>query len=232
MLGVVLLFKAFWAPGEALFKASKNVKSAWVPILLLMAVALTASVVIFTHVNVGEATLRMMDQSGRGRQLSPEQRANVARVTDSPMAHNIGAATATIGPLLVITVVAVVYFGLFTLIGREGSFSQFWAVTAFAFAPALVRNIAGIATVLIVPSSQIMLDEIGNIGPSVFVDRTAVSNKLFTAAAQLDVISIWILTLLIIGYGFLVLKGVSALTRSVCVVLVFLIYVSIRIALA
>jgi hypothetical protein len=121
---------------------------------------------------------------------------------------------------------------LFTLIGRSGTFKAFAAITAFAFVPGLIRTIASILTIMIVPHTQIMLDELGSIGPSLMVDRAGMSPKLFAALSQVDIVSIWILTLLVIGFGHVTSKGVTAVTRSVCVFGVFLVYVGLRVAFA
>ncbi len=151
---------------------------------------------------------------------------------NSPVAKGFAGVIAVIAPTLSILVVTVVYFGLFTLVGREAGFRSFFAVTAFAFVPSLIRSIAAIVAVLVVPQSQLMLDEIGNIGPAVFLDRTAVSKYVFAAVSQVDVISFWILILLVIGYRFLLRKSVSPAVRFLGVFAIWGVYVACRIALA
>jgi hypothetical protein len=75
-----------------------------------------------------------------------------------------------------------------------------------------------------------MLDELGSLGPSVFVDRDSVSPVFFAVVGSLDVVSIWILALLVIGYKFAKQKGFSVATRTSAVVGVFSIYVVFRMA--
>jgi hypothetical protein len=164
--------------------------------------------------------------------MTAEQKAQMVSTVNSPVVKDLGWAFGVIGPTLVIAVVAVLYFGLFTLVGREAGFRAFFAVTSFAFLPIILRNIAAGLTVLVVPQSQIMLDEIGNIGPAVFLDRTGVSKYLFAAAVQVDVVSLWILTLMVIGYGFLLRKSVSKLARVCGVFSLWLVYVAMKIAFA
>ena len=54
MESIGLLFKVFWAPGEAMSRVSQKKGSALAPILLLSIVGMITSVVMFTHLDIGE----------------------------------------------------------------------------------------------------------------------------------------------------------------------------------
>jgi hypothetical protein len=233
MESISLLLKVLWAPGEAMFKVAKSSKVV-APLLLLTVGGIVSVVVTFTQINMGEVTLRTMEQSmqQRGQTLSAEQRERMLTMMNGPVGRGFGAVSAIVIPTLMVGIVALIYFGLFTLLGREGGFKSFLAVTAFAFVPSIVRTAAAVLTMMIVPQSQLMLDELGNIGPAVLLDRGAVSTKLFAAVAQIDVVSLWILALLVIGYRFVTRKSVGVLARSVCVFGVWLVYVCFRVVIA
>jgi len=186
--------------------------------------------VTFNQINMGEVMLRTLEQQGRAP--SGEQRDRMLAVMNGTAARAFGAISAVVVPTVTVVFVAVVFFGLFTLLGREDGFKAFFAVTAFAFVPSIVRTAAAVLTMIVVPQSQLMLDELGNIGPAVMLDRSAVSSKVFAAVAQIDVVSLWILALLVIGYRFVTRKGVGVLARTVCVFGVWLVYVAFRVALA
>jgi len=231
MESISLLAKVFWSPGETMFKVAKNPKVV-APLLFITLSAIVSVLVMTSYVNMFEMSMRMQEQQGRVQQMTPEQRAQAMQFANNPVFKILTVVAGSVFPTLMVLAIAAIYFGLFTLVGRSGTFKAFVAVTAFAFIPGLVRTIATILTVVIVPQSQIMLDELGSIGPSLMVDRVGMSPKLFAALSQLDVVSIWILSLLVIGYGHLTSKGVSAATRAVCVFGVFLVYVGFRVALA
>jgi hypothetical protein len=74
------------------------------------------------------------------------------------------------------------------------------------------------------PASFLMLDELGSLSPAPFIDRDSVSPVMFAAVNSVDLISIWTLALLVIGYGFVTRKSLSAGTRTVAVLSVFFIY--------
>jgi Yip1-like protein len=224
MESISLLFKVLWAPAEALFKVAKS-RKVLAPLILLTAAGIVSFLVTSTRLDMKELMVRAMEQ--RGQVAQPEQ---IERMM--PVVRGFAVGGAVFGPTVMILLVTVIYFGLFTLLGREGGFKSFFAVTAFAFVPSIVRNAAATLTVLVVPQAQIMPDEIGNIGPAVLLDRGAMSSKLFAAIAQIDVVSLWILALLVIGYRFVTRKSVGVLARTVCVFGVWLVYVAFRVTIA
>jgi hypothetical protein len=226
---ISLLFNVLWAPAETMFKVAKS-RKILAPLILLTAGAILSVLVTFSQVNMGEVMLRTMEQQGRAP--SGEQRERMLAMMNGPAVRAFGAISAVVVPTVTVLLVAVIYFGLFTLLGRESGFKAFFAVTAFAFVPSIVRTAAAVITMTVVPQSQLMLDELGNIGPAVMLDRGAVSSKLFAAVAQFDVVSLWILALLVIGYRFVSRKSVSAVARTVCVFGVWLVYVAFRVAFA
>ncbi len=232
MEGISVLFKVIWSPGEAMLRAAKNSKTALAPILLLTIAGIIFTMIMFSHVSMGEIALRAMEQSGRAQQLTPEQKERFLTASNGPVPKVISTVAATVGPTMTVAVVALIFFGVFSIVGRDGPFKSFFSVTAFACVPLIVRNIASVATVMIVPQSSLMVDEIGSISPAIFLDRTSVSKAVFTLVNQLDVVSIWILILLVIGYRFVARKSVSATMRAVCVFGVWLVWVLARVALS
>lgn len=181
-------------------------------------------------VDTAELTLRMIESSNRNMTLSEEQKAQIRRQMNLPAIKGATLASGILGPQVVIFLVAVVYFALFTVLGRDCTFKTFCSITTYAFIPQIFRQFAAVLTIYVVPSSALVLDELGSLGPSVFVDRDSVSPALFAGIASVDVVSIWILALLVIGYKFTKQKGFSVATRTSAVVAVFLIYVVLRMA--
>jgi hypothetical protein len=151
---------------------------------------------------------------------------------NSPLVKGFTVVASVISPVILILIVAGIYFGLFTLAGREGSFKAFFSITAYAFVPTIFRQLAAVLAAFVVPSSALMLDELGSLSPAVFIDRDSVSPVVFAAVNSVDVVSIWILILLVIGYGFVTRKSLSKATRAMVVVGVFLIYVAVRVGSA
>ena len=151
---------------------------------------------------------------------------------NSPIVKVLGVVSAVVSPAILVTILSGLYFALFTMLGREGGFKAYFSITAFACIPTVLRQIATVVQVFVLPVSQIMPDELGSLSPAVFLSRDSVSPVLFTAVNMVDLTSIWILSLLIIGYGFVTRKGLSKVARALTVVAPFLLYVALRLGLA
>jgi hypothetical protein len=183
-------------------------------------------------VDSSELAIRMLERPGRDISLTEEQKELVRQSMNSPLTRGMGFATTFLGPAFVVLLVAGIYFIIFTVLGRESGFKSFFSITAFAFIPSIFRQLAMIFTVFIVPSSSLMPDELGSVSPAVFLDRDSISPLLFAAVNSIDAISIWILILLVIGYGFVTPKSLSTAARVSAVVCLFMVYVTLRLAAA
>jgi hypothetical protein len=231
MQSIGLLLKVLWSPGEAMYLLSKNPR-VLAPILFLSLFSALAGGAILMKVDSSELAIRMLERPGAGMNLAEEQKELIRESMNSPVTRGMGFATTFLGPIFVVVLVAGIYFVIFTVVGREGGFKSFFSITAFAFIPGIFRQLAMILTVFVVPSSSLMPDQLGSVSPAVFLDRDSMSPLLFAAVNSVDAISIWILILLIIGYGFVTPKSVSKAARAGAVVCVFLVYVTLRLAVA
>ena len=231
MESVGLLFKVLWSPGEAMSFLSKNPR-VLAPMLFLCLLSMLTGGAILMKVDAADLALRTIERSSRGASLTDEQKAQIRQQVNSPIIKGLTFVSTVIGPLLLIAIVAGVYFALFTMLGREGGFKAFFSITAFAFIPSIFRQFAAVLSVFVVPASSLMPDELGSLSPAVFLDRDSVSPVLFTGVNTIDVVTIWILILLVIGYGFVTRKSLSKTARAGAVAGVFLIYVCLRLVSA
>jgi hypothetical protein len=231
MQSISLLFKVLWSPGEAMYLLSKSPR-VLAPLLFLSIFSGVMGGLAFAKIDFGDMYMRMVEKTPQGANMSDDQKAQMKRIMSLPV---IKAAIPVIGVIfsvLLILLVAAVYFGLFSLIGREGSFKAYLSVTAFAFVPMIFSSIATVVRAFLMPQTSLMLDEIGSLSAGIFIDRDTASPVLFSLANSVDLVSIWILTLLVIGYGFVTRKSVSKGTRAAVVVAVFLAYIGLKVASA
>jgi hypothetical protein len=231
MQTIALLSKVLWSPGETMVLLAKNPR-VLTPMVFLAIFSLLTGAAVFMKVDSAELAMRAIERSSQGANLSDEQKDQIRRQMNSPLIRGLTFASTVVGSLVVVLLVATIYFGVFTLLGREGGFKAFLSITAFAFVPTIFRQLAAVLSVFMLPSSALMPDELGSLSPAVFLDRDAVSPVLFAAVNTVDVISIWILSLLVIGYGLVTRRSVSKFARTAAVLGVFLIYVCLRLASA
>jgi Yip1 domain len=229
MQSISLLFKVLWSPGEALFFLSKNPK-VLTPILFLILFSIVTGAVLVTKLDSAELTMRALERSRSN--LSDEQKAQLRRQMGSPVVKVFTFVSAVVGALLVVLIVAGIYFALFTMLGREGGFKAFLSITAYAFVPTIFRSLAAVLSAYVVPPSSLMPDELGSLSPAVFLDRDAMSPVVFTAVNTIDLVTIWVLILLWIGYGFVTRKSLSKVSRAAAILGVFMLYVALRLVSA
>jgi hypothetical protein len=231
MESIGLFFKVLWSPGEAMFRLSKSPR-VLAPLLLIVLSSIGIAVVMTAKVDMAELTIRQLERTPQGRNVTDQQKDLMRQQMNLPVVKGFTFVTTIVGAVLMILVIAAIYFALFTMLGREGNFKTFFSITAYAFVPLIFRQIAFVIAIFVLPSSAIQLDELGSLSPAVFLDRDGISPVLFTAVNMIDLVNIWILILLTIGYGFVTRKSLSKVTRSGVVVGVFLVYAVLRLALA
>lgn len=231
MRTIGLLFKVLWSPGETMFLLSKTPR-VLVPLVLLCLVSAVAGGVMVTKVDLAELTIRQIEHSTAGATFPEAQKDLMRQQLSSPAAKAGTFLSTAISPLLILLVVTGIYFAIFTILGRQGGFKSFFSITAFAFVPLIFRQLALIISAFVVPASALRADELGSISPAVFLDRDSMSNIAFAAVNMIDLVTIWILILLVIGYGFVTRKTLSKTARIGAVVGVFLVYAVFRLAIA
>lgn len=231
MESLSLMFKVLWAPAEAMLRVSKSPKFV-LPLVILALFSAGSATIAFYHLDPGEIAIRQVERQMRGQPIPDELREQIIRGTENPVLRTVGFVFSVIGPLIQVAVISLIYFGLFSLLGREAGYRSFFAVTTFAFIPIIFRMVAMSISVLTLPSSAIFPEELGAISPSVFLDPESVSRVLYVAVSMIDVVTLWILVLLAIGFRFLCKKGLSPVTRYVAVFIPWGIYAGFRLAIA
>ncbi len=231
MKGFVLVFKTFWSPGSAFEEIAESPVRPWAAILVLTIVGLISAGVITATVDSAEMALRAMEQSPQGANLTEEQKEQFVERLNNPAVRYIGFAGALVGPTVLIVVLSGIYFGIFMILGSSAKYGKFFSLTSFAMLPLLIRNVAATMMVLFIPSSAINPQELGGIAPSAFLDPTEVSRTVFAIAQSLDLITFWVLILLIIAYRNVAPNRTSVITRTIGVLIPWLILVAGRVGL-
>ncbi len=229
MRGAQLVLKTFWSPGAAFNEIAQARIPAWAPIIVLAVTGLVTTAVITLNIDPGELVLRALEQSPQGQNLSEEQKDRIVQNARQGPIRYIGFGFALVGPLVLTLLLSAVYFGIFMILGSSAGFRTFFSLTAFAQLPLLIRNIAAALMVLLIPSSALNPQELGGIAVSTFLDPTEVSQPVFTAAQSFDLITFWVLILLIIAYGNMAPRRMSIITRSGAVMSLWVVWVGGRI---
>ena len=194
----------FWAPARSLQEASLE-PAILLPLAVPTAFASLTSLIVYFTLDPADPSLAIL--------------------------WLIGLVSAAIGPVVIVLLVSSFFFALFSVLGRRVGYRAFLSVTAFAFVPTALHHLA--QGVLLLPISQPMsTPQFGRLNLALFLDSQSVSSGVFVAAGMIDVISLWVLALLVVGYRYVARPTLAPGARVTAVVLTWLIYVGIRIALA
>jgi len=228
MQAIGLLLKVLWSPGEAMFLISKKPRVI-VPILFLQLSSLIAALIVQTKASFGELYMNMLLRSPQAARMPEETRAQLQRVMSLPVIQWVYIGSAIVIPILFVLLIAAIYFGAFSVVGREGGFKAFFSITAFSFVPLVFSQLATVVRSFTILPSSLMLDEMGSLSLGTFIDRDS-SPLLFATLNSIDLVTIWVVILLTIGYGFVTSKSVSKGMRTGITVGVFLVYEAIKLA--
>ena len=228
MRALVRILKVFWSPGDAFTEIAESKIPAWAPLIFLMVLGFGGALIFSSMIDLGELAVRAAEQGPGGGELTDEQRENIARIMNSPVARVFRYIGALFLPLIVL-IISGIYFGVFMILGSSAPFRSFYSVTAHAFLPTIVSSAVSITMILMIPSSAINPAELGIISPAIFFDPLEVSAPLMALARSLDLVTIWVLVLLTIGYRRLAPRRTSAITVAVAVFGVWLVTVAVRV---
>src|SRR5205807_842494 len=134
MQTIGMLFKVLWSPGEAMFFLSKNPR-VLTPLVFLSLFSMLTGAAVMTKISPADLAIRAIEKSPRGANFSEDQKDQLRKTMDSPVVKTLTFCSTAFGPAVLVLLITGLYFGLFTLLGREGSFKAFLSITAFAFIP-------------------------------------------------------------------------------------------------
>ena len=205
MNGLYRIGSVFWAPARSLQEASLD-PAILLPLAVPTAFASLTSLIVYFTLDPADPSLAIL--------------------------WLIGLVSAAIGPVVIVLLVSSFFFALFSVLGRRGGYRAFLSVTAFAFVPTALHHLAQGGLLLLPISQQMSTPQFGRLNLALFLDSQSVSSGVFVAAGMIDVISLWVLALLVVGYRYVARATLTPGARVTAVVLTWLIYAGIRIALA
>jgi hypothetical protein len=224
---IAQLFTIFWAPLKTLREISQRPRVI-APLVLLTLFAGLETAIVFSTLDPGELRLQEFERGGYADQISDSD-----KVIHAEAARNnrgFAAAVTAIRSMLIVVIVAGLFFACLGW-GRGVPFKSFLAVTAFAFIPGIFHSLATVATVLTAEPTLETLQRAGTISPILFLDPSAMSRVTYLALGMVDAVSIWILALLIIGFGFILRDRVSPAFRIFTVVGFYCVWSAVYVAI-
>ena len=223
------LFKVLWAPRETLLLVSKKPRLI-APLIFVTLFTVAEAATLFVRVDSGQLRLEQYQREGIADKVSPEDQ--LVLMTAAREQQRIALISAAVRPLIVTALAAAVFFGCLSIFGRTAGFKPIFSITAFCFIPLAIRSLLSIVTLIALSPSARLLELAGSLSPAVFIDPQSVSRITYVAIGLIDLISMWILALLVIGFGFVSAPHLKTGHRVAIVLTIWLVYVALRLGFA
>jgi hypothetical protein len=171
-----------------------------VPLLLIVVLALANGILISSRIDFGAPAREAMAQN---KNLTQEQmdRAEKMSVTMGKVAKFIGP---VISIIVLLIVAGVLLLGV-RVMGGEGDFKQAFSVTCYAWIPNVIQAVVLTIVVLAKGSTAInptLLPTLVRSNPAFLVD-VKTQPMAFALLSSLDIFTIWVVVLLIIGFAYI-----------------------------
>ena len=194
------IINTFIAPGKT-FEDIKRKSSWWVPFVLSSVFAIAFFVTIDKKVGFDQVTRDMMSHNSQIQQQTPEQQERTIALVSTITKYSGYAA-----PLFVLLyglVIAAVLLATFNFaLQAEVTFGRSLAIVFYSWLPGIVASTLGIISLMIGNPDNFHLQNPVATNPAYFLDQATTSKFLYAFLTAFDVITLW--TVVLMGIGFAV----------------------------
>jgi hypothetical protein len=167
-----------------------------VPLALILVVSLVSGIVFAQRVDFGAPIREAMEQN---KNVTPEQAERAVRIGAS--VAKVITYFAPILSLIFLLIIAGVLLLAFRVLGGEGDFRQSLSVTSYSWMPGLIKSIIVTAIVAARGASATDLATLLRSNLAFLVPMKD-NPLLFTLLSKIDVFTIWLVALMVIGFSF------------------------------
>jgi hypothetical protein len=173
----------------------------WLFPVLLVIILNVVLLFSFSHRVGWRATIeKQMATSSRMAQLTPQQQQQ-AMARAERIAPIGAAAGATIGFVIILLAMSLIFLGAFNIIFGAGiRFKQSVSITAYAFMPGALRGLLGLLIVWVRPPEGVTLQNLVMSNVGAFLP-TGVPAWLQALGSSLDIFTFWSMALLAVGFA-------------------------------
>ncbi len=215
------LINTFFAPSKTFADIRRNA-SWWVPWLLLSLVSIAFLQTVGMKIGWDQVTRNELQISGRAEkfdQLPPEQQQRSVQISQT--IYKVSSWAPPITLLIFTVILAAILMATFNFgMGAEVAFKQSMAIVLYAFIPSILGSLLGIVSLLVGvdPEGFNMRNPVAT-NPAYFMDPTK-AKFLYGMASGVDIIVIWTIILLGIGYS-----SVSKVKKGTAIGTIFALFI-------
>ena len=201
------LINTFFAPKKT-FEDLRQNASWWVPLLLISVCAIGFFVMIDKKVGFDQVARSMLANNKAIQQLDPAQQEQA--YTRTAVGLKIGEYTAPIFILLYVLVIAAVLMATFNFtMDAQVPFSRAIAIVMYGWLPGIVSSILAILALAFGNPEGFRMDNPIGTNPAYFLDFNTTSKFVYVMLSGVDIIAIWMIVLIGIGFALNAKKKVS-----------------------
>ncbi len=204
----------------------------WPPLVLFIVANLAAWLAIIRNVGVARIASLQLALSGRANGMSAAQKEQALRMTEKISAISLPVGSVVV-PFLVFLILALLGIAIMKAIfGQPLKFKTAYSVAAYSFMPNLLGVVLAIAVALFGDPSAFNPANPAPTNFGFFLSPQSVSRPLYSGATSLDILSLWTLALLGMGFSEAVGRKVSPKAVFLCFIVLWALWVLIKMGLA
>jgi len=201
------IINTFIAPRKT-FEDIKQNASWWAPLVLTSILAIAFHYTIDKKVGFDQISREMMSTSPQFEKQSPEQQQQTLAIVTASTRY--GGYAAPLFALIGGIIIAAVLMGTFNFgMQAEVPFSRALAITMYAWLPGMLWSILGLVSLFVGNPETLHFQNPVATNPAYFLDPATTSKFLYTFLTAFDVVSLWIVALLGIGFAVNSKKKIS-----------------------
>ncbi|HEY5030437.1 MAG TPA: YIP1 family protein, partial [Candidatus Angelobacter sp.] len=201
------LVDTFIAPGKTFTDIRRNA-SWWVPLLLISIFAIGFFVMIDKKVGFEQVARNMLANNTAIQQLDPAQQEQAYART--AIGLKVGEYAAPVFVLIYVLITAAVLMATFNfMMDAQVSFSQSMAIVMYGWLPGILSSILAIFALAFGDPEGFRMDNPVGTNPAHFMDPATTSKFLYAMLTSVDVISLWIVVLIGMGFALNAKKKIS-----------------------
>lgn len=216
------LINVFVAPSKTFTDIRRNA-SWWVPLLLVSIVSISFFILIDQKIGFDEVARHMMESNSRVQQMQPDQQQRVISFTAASLRY--GGYASPIFVLIYALVIAGVLLLTFNFgMDAQIPFSRAIAIVLYGWLPSIIGSLLAMLTLMLGNPEGFRMENPVGTNPAYFFDYATTSRFLYVFLSSFDVISLWIVALIGIGFAMNAKKKISIGTAVTVVATWFFLY--------
>jgi len=201
------LVNTFFAPSKTFTDIRRNA-SWWVPLLLISIFSISFFVMIDKKVGFEQVARNMLANNKAIQQLDPAQQEQAYART--AIGLKVGEYAAPVFILIYVLIIAAVLMATFNfMMDAQVSFGQSMAIVMYGWLPGILSAILAMFALAFGDVEGFRMDNPIGTNPAHFMDPATTSKFLYAMLTSIDVISIWMIVLIGMGFALNAKKKIS-----------------------